>query len=375
MGNLISRLFKIFKSGYVPKDSQFAPIQTNSPLVLKEDPSVVSSTTVDNTVNTLASEENKKADSVIEYDGDYKDLPDFVDRCYFDWMAGKASENSSTDESFERKIIEYLDVLAESEFAGANLIPRVPSVMVQLLKRTHEENVTGSELSRIIAKDVVLVAAILNEVNSSFYNMNDKVTELSQAILLLGHNRLRMVLAKISFTPVFNDQLGTYSKLTSSKLWEESQQRAIACYLLAKHQNIDPFMAFLAGLMQDVGIIVALRIFDRSSNNSDFPTATEFRAAFQKKSLILSARIGQIWTLPEIVTKAIDAQLMESTELAALPMGVVLKKADFISKTCILINTGQLNVDMEQVKDILIESEMDCLLSMQGGQISLANIM
>ncbi|MET3107169.1 HD-like signal output (HDOD) protein [Oxalobacteraceae bacterium GrIS 1.18] len=375
MATLISWVFKIFNPGY---SVQSTPEQMSGQAGAANGAGKSKSSSGGATKFaklTKSSAANKHNVAVIEYGGSYKDLPVYVDVCYFDWMAGKSKENEITDPSFERKIIEYLGVLAESEFAGANLIPRVPSVMVQLLKRMHEENVSGSELSRIITKDVVLVAAMLNEVNSSYYNTGEKITDLSQAILLLGHNRLRMVLAKLSFTPIYNAQLGPYTKLTASKIWEESQKRALVCYLLAKHQQVDPFMAFLAGLMQDVGLMVALRVFDRSSGNGKLPTSTEFRADFQLHALILSTRIGQIWSLPEIVTRAIEAQGVDRTMLAKHPLARVLKKADFISKTCILIDAGQIKLDTERMREILTESEADCLFTMLEGQVNVANVL
>jgi HD-like signal output (HDOD) protein len=360
MSTLFSWFSKLFQTGHGTKNNQ--TVATGARTILKTE-----STTV-----AISGDQQEAAN---QFDGDYKDLPDFVDACYFDWMAGKSGDSPISDEAFERKIIEYIDVVADSESAGANLIPRVPSVMVQLLKRMHEENVSGSDLSRIITKDVVLVAAVLNEVNSSLYNLNDKITELSQAIMVLGYNRLRMVLTKLSFTPIFNDQLGTYTKLTSAKIWEESQKRALVCYLLAKHQQVDPFVAFLAGLLHDVGLMVALRVFDRSSANGQLPTSPEFRDAIQKKSLIISSRIGQIWSLPEIVLKAIDAQITDEAGAANMPLAQVLKKADFISKTCILIDAEQLAIDLEQIRDILTESEAECLITMLDGQVSVANIL
>jgi len=134
-------------------------------------------------------------------------------------------------------------------------------------------------------------------------------------------------------------------------------------------------MAFLAGLMQDVGLMVALRVFDRSSGNGQLPTSAEFRAAFQQHSLILSTRIGQIWSLPEIVIRAIEAQSTDRLALAKLPLAKVLKKADFISKTCILIDAEHLKVDMERARVILTDSETDCLFTMLEGQVNVTNIL
>ena len=190
MLNFFSWITKILRPGYVAKDNPYPPVHVESNLIVKSRPSG------NRPVKPVKKSPVAKAESsgpmaapqAKEYEGNYKDLPAFVEVSYFDWMAGKSQVNPIRDQAFEQKIVEYLDMLAESELAGSNLIPRVPSVMVQLLKRMHEENVSGSELSRIITRDVVLVAAILREVNNSFYNLNSKVTELSQAILLLGQH-------------------------------------------------------------------------------------------------------------------------------------------------------------------------------------------
>jgi hypothetical protein len=105
------------------------------------------------------------------------------------------------------------------------------------------------------------------------------------------------------------------------------------------------------------------------------PNSAEFRSAFQQKSLILSTRIGQIWSLPEIVIRAIEAQSIDRPALVKLPLARVLKKADFISKTCILIDAEHINIDMERVRVILTDSETDCLFTMLEGQVNVANIL
>ena len=94
MGNLISWLFNIFKSGNIPEDSQLATTQGHIPLVLEKESSAAQDAEIPNTAKSSDAE----VLSVIAYEGDYKELPSFVDRCYFDWMAGKSSENAIRDE-------------------------------------------------------------------------------------------------------------------------------------------------------------------------------------------------------------------------------------------------------------------------------------
>ncbi len=317
-------------------------------------------------------EEQSVADHAFR--GNYQDLPAWVDEHYFAWVTGAAPEGALPDDAFASQMLDYLDVLASSELAGSNLIPRVPSVMIQLLKRMHEENVSSLELSRLISKDVVLVAAILGEVNSSFYNLSERSSDLSQAILMLGHNRLRMVLAKVSFTPVYSQQLGSLTRESATRIWDESQRRALACYRLAKARQVDPFMAFLAGLMQDVGLMVALRVFDRSSAQSQLPSLNSFRSELESKALLLSSRIGTIWALPGVVIKAIEAQASPTQVSAVLPLAQVLRRADFLSKTSILIQQGLLSVDMDRMRKMLTEAEMNCFFVLLDGKSSLAQL-
>lgn len=372
MGNLIFRVLAFFKLG---SENQVSPVAPSASAL--DTVTVINNPEAPETEPATATpgEALGRPKLANEYEGNYAALPEFVELSFFNWMAGRSAENPVRDESFEHKIIEYLDVLEKSESGGANQIPRVPSVMMELLKRTHEENVTGSELTQIITRDVVLVAAILNEVNSSYYKVNKKVTEIGQALMMLGHNRLRMVLAKISFTPVFNDQIGNHTKVAAAKLWEESQQRALACYLLANSSGADPFMAFLAGLMKDVGIIVALRVFDRSNSEGELPSSDEFRTAFLAKSMALSARIGQIWTLPDIVVQALTQMNMGSSITESKTMAEVLQRADFVSKTSMLMHASQLSLDMNKLPVTMTKAEIDCLTALLSGQLSVANIM
>ena len=71
---------------------------------------------------------------------------------------------------------------------------------------------------------------------------------------------------------------------------------------------------------------------------------------------------------------AIEARLPGANP-AAVPMAMVLEKADFISKTCQLIHARLIAVDMEQMKTVLDDAELACLSSLLSGQVSAANIM
>ncbi len=373
MGGTLSRFFNLFQSRYIAKAARDAPAGDVSG-VAKGGAAPLAAAVADggpiaNGVQTHSGE--NAGERVVDYAGDYGVLPEYVRSLSMAWLAGRLAPEVAKpvgDDALGRRIIEQLDALAESEFSGANLIPRVPSVMVQLLKRSHEENVTDSDLARLIAKDVVLVAALLNEVNSSFYKTNKQVTDLNQAIMLLGHKRLRLVLARLSFTPVFNDQFGQYTRRVAGQLWEQSQQRALASYILSKTSGNDPFLAFLAGLMQEVGFAVALRVMERIDSQAVLPDGAAFEEALRDRIGTLSTRIVRYWAMPEPVVAAIAGQISE-------PMTVVLREAGFLSNVALLIRDKVLQVDMEKMSATLDGDGMACLTAILGGRVSLDNVM
>lgn len=179
--------------------------------------------------------------TVNEPDANYRELFVLVDSGYFNWLIGKSNESCKFNAEFKKNMIEYLGWLAESESAGANLVGRIPDVTLQLLRKLHERDVSTTELTLLILKDVVLLASILKEVNSSFFNSGHEINKIGEAILLLGHNRLRLLIARHSFMPVYSHLFEGNLKSTSQKIWDVSQRRALIGYLLAKTQKVDPF--------------------------------------------------------------------------------------------------------------------------------------
>jgi HD-like signal output (HDOD) protein len=297
---------------------------------------------------------------------DFQFLTD-IDACYFAWVTGRYVDGQGDDALFEHVLLDYLDGVARTGLAGSNLIPRIPGVMLELLKSLRDDDVSAFHLTLLIKKDVVLLAAVLNEVNSSFFNPSKPVIDLNNAIQLLGHNRLRMVLAKVSLKPIFNAQLGDFTRVAAPRIWEHSQARAIASSLLAKKHRADPFLAFLAGMMLDVGLMVALRVFDRGSETGTLPVSDSFRNAFRKRARAMSSQIARVWALPESVMQAIEEQGREKSGAALSTLGRVLQMGDFLGKACVLVNAGQLDKEKERFRDVLSKDEADYLYALISG--------
>lgn len=293
-----------------------------------------------------------------------------VDARFFPWLLGDYGKSFGHD--LEKPLLLALERVCRSEFAGSSLIPRVPSVLPQLLKSLRDENVSGDELARHIAKDVSLVAELIAEVNSSYYSTSDKISSLDNAVRLLGINGLRMLVARSAFRPLIQLQSGQLTKHVAPAIWQQSEYCALACRLLAQERGLDSFHAYLAGLLQNVGLIIAFRTMDQSMQYQRMPLSTEFRQAFLHMAQSLSFRIARQWDFPDEVTVALQAQISNDSSDSSTAgqqklhdLGLVVRQASELSKLRLLVNDNIVNQQDKELQWAAASHIQSCFAALQ----------
>jgi HD-like signal output (HDOD) protein len=250
-----------------------------------------------------------------------------------------------------RLVLDELARLARAPGDAADLVPRVPEVIPRLLRSLREEGVSGAELARQVTQDAVLVAEVIREANSPLYRQAKPVRTVDAAILVLGQNGLRMLLARVAFRPVMGVASGRVARTAAPRLWQHSERCARAAALLAPHMGADPFEGCLAGLMIDVGLVVALRLLDRLHGAQPAPAASlagpEADAALVDAlapgARQLSARIALHWELPPPIAAAI-LQAGQS-DGPTTPLAKALGEADRLARLRLLFDHGVLAAD------------------------------
>jgi HD-like signal output (HDOD) protein len=269
-----------------------------------------------------------------------------VNSLFYRWLIGQGALTQTTPNHLEKMLLETLDTLSKSELGGANLVPRVPAVIPQLLKSLRDENMSAAALSRQIAHDVLLVAEVIHDANSPYYHPAQPIHNIENAVILLGQNGLRLVIARVAFRPIINMQSGRFTKVVAPHIWSQSEKCADTCKMLAGEMRADAFEAFLAGLMQNVGMIVAFRMIDRSYEGPQLPDSDRFCFAFNQIARLLSARIAKHWDFPDNVVAALENLGKEAeVETNRTPLGRVLSMSDQISKIRMLVDAKQLQED------------------------------
>ncbi|HVT30219.1 MAG TPA: HDOD domain-containing protein [Lacipirellulaceae bacterium] len=138
-----------------------------------------------------------------------------------------------------------------------------PTVAIELMRLAEEPGVDARALKDCVSQDPALTCKVLRVVNSSLYGLNRAVGDLSQAIGLLGIKPLKLLVLG------FNLPDALFAEVAARQLqwyWTNTLTRAVAARLLAEElwrgapQEVGSGdEAFIAGLLQDIGMLVLLR--------------------------------------------------------------------------------------------------------------------
>lgn len=261
-----------------------------------------------------------------------------LDLVFYRWLAGAVIHAAEAPEQSapEQLILDELGRLVRQPEAAAGLVPRVPDVIPQLLRSLRDEGVSGADLARQVSQDVTLVAEVIREVNTPYYRPTAPVRTIEGALMLLGQNGLRMLLARVAFRPVISAQTGRLARQVAPQLWAQSEQCALAAAMAAPALGADPFEAYLAGLMQNVGLIVAFRVVDQVAGAAALPRSDAFAHGLQDSARTLSARIAYLWELPQPVAAAI----MQAGQPDAPVLAQALHQGDRLAKLRMLLDAG-----------------------------------
>jgi HD-like signal output (HDOD) protein len=286
---------------------------------------------------------------------------DQVDFIFASWLFEAENHPDIFTNSNEDAILAALDGVVKSEQAGAHLVRRMPGVIPQLLQSLRNGDFTGPELARKISQDLVLVAEVLRLANSAAYSPGKPINSIDHAILILGQDGLRQLITGVAFKPIINLNSGNFTRMVAPRLWAQSERCAMANRLLADGEKVDPLEVFLAGLVQNVGLTVSLRVIDQMSDGRQPVGSPTFCNALAGFGRTLAVNIGSEWHFPDTVMTAIREQGQALRPAAMSPVGRILWMGDYLSKIDILSRHGRLDGSDPHVVDGLSSNEMECL--------------
>jgi putative nucleotidyltransferase with HDIG domain len=138
--------------------------------------------------------------------------------------------------------------------ASVQDLPSLPMVVLELMRNLNDEVSDTHLLAESIAQDQALSVKVLRLANSSFYGMQRKVTTIQQAVTILGFNSVRALVMAAAIIDRYASNKN--SSLDFQVFWRHSIGTALCARALAKKLVINQDLAFIAGLLHDVGRLV-----------------------------------------------------------------------------------------------------------------------
>jgi HD-like signal output (HDOD) protein len=243
----------------------------------------------------------------------------------------------------ESRVLAALAAILSSQQSGAALVRRMPGLIPQLLQSLRSETFSGSALSRTISSDVVLVAAVIRLANNCWQGPGNAITSVEHAVILIGQEGLRQLITTVAFRPIIDVHSGFYTRRLAPRLWEHAERCALSARQLAPELNVEPFDAFLAALLQNVGMIVSLRIMDQVAKDERRLCSDVFLAQLARDTRRLCASIAREWHFPDTVVEALLEQGEARKGAAMSPLGRLLKLSDYLGKVRLLVENELLD--------------------------------
>lgn len=136
-------------------------------------------------------------------------------------------------------------------------LPALPGVALEILEQIRDTEKPLARLAEILATDPPLSAKVLNVVNSPFFGLARKITNLPHAVNLLGEESLKYIALSFSLVNVFKD---TGKFFDYAGFWQKSFACAVLCRLIARDAGrTDAEDLYFLGLIHDIGILAMVR--------------------------------------------------------------------------------------------------------------------
>jgi HD-like signal output (HDOD) protein len=251
--------------------------------------------------------------------------------------------------------------------ARTNRLHSLPGVAMKVLELTENPQVDVGALKRCIENDPALTTKILRVVNSSLFGLSREVSDLNQALALLGSKPLKLLVLGFSLPP------GLFEGIEADVLqryWSHTLIKAVAAREICEtYWNQPGDDAFIGGLLQDVGVLVLIqelgtpyvelleKIYDSGWD----------LAALEQESLgfdhtALTARLLGHWGLPDVLVHAVcwktALQATQSIPTSQRTLPQILHLAELISR---LLADGRADV----LAELLVAAREYCNLGQQ----------
>jgi putative nucleotidyltransferase with HDIG domain len=194
-------------------------------------------------------------------------------------------------------------------------LPPVSNAALRLVSLLEQPEISNDEVVQALKCDNVLTAKLLRACNSPYFGLEEPVTSVDQAVLILGHQQILHIVLTLAFGSAMVVPMPAYA-VEANELWRHSLITATAAETVVDNfsrLNIETPVAFTVGLLHDIGKLVlsqALTV-EYQTEIRRLVEQNHFSRAEAEKSVIgtdhadVGAQLLQSWHLPDDIVEAV----------------------------------------------------------------------
>ncbi len=239
-------------------------------------------------------------------------------------------------------------------------LPSLPKAYQELINNISKPNISIKDISTIIENDLAVSAKVIQLVNSAFFALPRRITDISQAVQYIGLTTLKSLTLSAGIFHSFENK-----SFSSRRLLEELQVHSVLCANIAKNMLTDKNMAedaFLAGMLHDIGKLILIAYLPNEYakiSNRARETGDEFHVVEKEILGVTHAEIGAyllaIWGLPSSIVEAVayhhDPTRVQHTEFSVLD-------AIYITNCLVQKEESERTVDMNYLKSLGVQDHL-----------------
>jgi HD-like signal output (HDOD) protein len=135
-------------------------------------------------------------------------------------------------------------------------IKSFPQFVVETLRKLNDPTSSASDVATSLSRDEGLVLRTLKLANSAAYGMSRHISDIAEAIALLGYKNISNIVLAATVYSVMDKGLSGYA-LDRGELWRHSLTAAYAArYIAQTTRKVLPEEAYVGGLLHDIGKVV-----------------------------------------------------------------------------------------------------------------------
>ena len=141
-------------------------------------------------------------------------------------------------------------------------LPSFPEVALKIKDLLDDPNVTARDIAGALTNDPAIVVKLIKTCNSAIYRTATEITSSQDAIVRLGFETTRRLVNIFALKELFSSKNKALQE-KMGKLWSDSREVAAIAYVLAGiTPKMNPELAMLAGIVQNIGIIPIIEHLD-----------------------------------------------------------------------------------------------------------------